>query len=71
MPETTTNPATQDFHWVMTVQTNDGLINTREAVITAPVSFTASDAYKFVIDQFKADYGPVIVLFYALTPNQL
>ncbi|WP_327160526.1 hypothetical protein [Streptomyces zaomyceticus] len=69
MPDTTS--ATQDFHWVMTVQTQDGRFNSREAVITAPVGFTASDAFKFVIDQFKADYGSVIVLFYALTPNEL
>jgi hypothetical protein len=71
MPETTTKPATQDFHWVMTVQTQDGRVNTREAVITAPVGFTSSDAFKFVIDQFKADFGSVVVLFYALTPNKL
>ncbi|MER6098372.1 hypothetical protein ABT154_21440 [Streptomyces sp. NPDC001728] len=55
----------------MTVQTQDGRVATREALITVPVGFTASDAYKFVIDQFKADYGSVVVLFYALTPNQL
>ena len=67
MPET----ATQDFHWVMTVQTADGRINTRDAVITAPIGFTASQAFKYVIDQFKADYGSVTVLCFALHPNRL
>jgi len=71
MPETSQPSATHDFHWVMTVQTTDGRVITGNAVITVPIGFTASQAFKYVIDQFKADYGSVTVLCFALHANRL
>jgi hypothetical protein len=64
--------ATSDFHWVMTVQTPDGRVNTRTAVITVPAGFTRAAAFEYVFKQFKADYGsPLTVLFFDLQPNKL
>lgn len=62
---------TKSFHWVMTAQAEDGLMNTRSAVITVPAGFTRDEAYQYVVQQFREDYGPVIVLFFDLQPNQL
>lgn len=65
-------PKTSDWHWVMTVQTPDGRVNTRTAVITVPDGFTRADAFEYVFKQFKADYGsPLTVLFFDLQPNKL
>lgn len=74
MPSTeqTAQPNTSDWHWVMTVQTADGRMNTRTAVITVPDGFTRNKAWEFVFKQFKADYGsPLTVLFFDLQPNKL
>jgi hypothetical protein len=68
----TTKPGTSVWHWVMTVQTADGRVNTRTAVITVPDGFTRADAFTYVFDQFKADYGSsMTVVFFDLQPNQL
>lgn len=65
-------PATKEFHWVMTVQTPDGRVNTRTAVITVPEGFTRAQAFSYVFGQFKEDYGsPLTVLFFDLQPNRL
>lgn len=74
MPSTdqTAQSTTSDWHWVMTVQTPDGRVNTRTAVITVPDGFTRASAFDFVFKQFKADYGsPLTVLFFDLQPNKL
>lgn len=64
--------ATIDLFWVMTVQTADGRVNTRTAVITAPVGYTRSQAFSYVFDQFKKEYGgPLTVLFYDLNENEI
>ena len=64
--------ATIDLFWVMTVQTADGRLNTRTAVITAPVGFTRAQAFDYVFKQFKADYsGPLTVLFFDLGENEI
>lgn len=64
--------ATIDLFWVMTVQTADGRVNTRTAVITAPVGFTRSQAFSYVFEQFKAAYGsPLTVLFFDLAKNEI
>ena len=61
-----------DWHWVMTVQTADGRVNTRTAIISVPADFTRAAAFEYVFKQFKADYGsPLTVLFFDLQPNQL
>lgn len=63
--------ATIDLFWVMTVQTADGRVNTRTAVITVPVGFTRASAFEYVFKQFKADYGsPLTVLFFDLQMNK-
>ncbi|HEX5567107.1 MAG TPA: hypothetical protein VFY14_09330 [Streptomyces sp.] len=68
----TAQTATSDWHWVMTVQTADGRINTRTAVITVPTGFTRAQAFDYVFNQFKADYGsPLTVLLFDLHPNKL
>lgn len=69
---TETEPTTTDWHWVMSVQTPNGIFNTRSAVITVPQGFTRAKAWDYVLNQFKADYGSTItVLFFDLRPNQL
>ena len=61
-----------DLFWVMTVQTADGRVNTRTAVITAPVGFTRKQAFEYVFAQFKEDYGsPLTVLFFDLHENEI
>lgn len=68
----TTQPTSSDWHWVMTVQTPNGIVNTRTAVITVPDGFTRAAAFDFVFKQFKEEYGsPLTVLFFDLQPNRL
>lgn len=68
----TAKPGTSAWHWVMTVQTPDGRVNTRTAVITVPDGFTRASAFTYVLDQFKADYGsPLTVLLFDFQPNKL
>ncbi|MEV0779209.1 hypothetical protein [Streptomyces sp. NPDC050428] len=68
----TIKPGTSDYHWVMTVQTADGRVNTRTAIITVPDGFSRADAFDYVFKQFKDDYGiPITVVFFALESNQL
>jgi hypothetical protein len=65
-------PTSMDLFWVMTVQTADGRVNTRTAVITAPVGFKRSQAFSYVFEQFKKDYGsPLTVLFFDLAENEI
>ena len=65
---------TTDYHWIMTVQTPDGRMNTRSAVITVPDGsngFTRASAFDYVREQFEADHGSQLaVLFFDLQPNQ-
>lgn len=64
--------ASMDLFWVMTVQTADGRMNTRTAVITVPVGFTRKQAYDYVFAQFKETYGgPLTVLFFDLAENEI
>jgi hypothetical protein len=70
--ETTATASTVELFWVMTVQTADGRFNTRTAVITVPVGFTRSQAFSYVFEQFKKDYGsPLTVLFFDLAENEI
>ncbi|MEU9495438.1 hypothetical protein AB0D73_27170 [Streptomyces sp. NPDC048215] len=70
---TDSTPApTTAWHWVMTVQTPRGVVNTRTAIVNVPDGFTRDKLWTFVLDQFKADFGDTIsVLFFDLQPNQL
>ncbi|MEV5236456.1 hypothetical protein [Streptomyces pseudogriseolus] len=68
----TAQPTSSDWHWVMTVQTPNGIVNTRTAVITVPDGFTRAAAFDFVFKQFKEEYGsPLTVLFFDLQSNRL
>ncbi|MFD7867336.1 hypothetical protein [Streptomyces sp. NPDC059783] len=63
---------TTEWHWVMTVQTPSGAINTRNATVHVPNGYTRAEVFEFVRDQFKATHGaPIVVLFFDLQPNQL
>lgn len=65
-------PTTTEWHWVMTVQTAGGVINTRNAIVHVPNGHTRAQLLDFVLGQFEADYGtPISVLFFDLQPNQL
>ncbi|MGW7617392.1 hypothetical protein ACWGLG_16300 [Streptomyces antimycoticus] len=69
---TASEQTTTQYHWIMTVQTSDGRVNTRTAIITVPDGFTRASAFDYVFKQFKADYGsPLTVLFFELQPNRL
>ncbi|WP_322500819.1 hypothetical protein TR631_12495 [Streptomyces rochei] len=68
----TTEPTNREWHWVMTVQTAKGVLNTRTATLTAPNDYTRAQLWSYIFDQFKADYdGPLTVLFFDLQPNKL
>lgn len=63
---------TTSYFWVMSVQTPDVRLNTRTAVVEVPAGFTREQLFKYVLDQFAADFGPVLtVLFFDLQPNKL
>lgn len=64
-------PQTTAWHWVMTIQTANGVMNTRSAVIQVPRGYTRDKAYRFVLDQFTQEYGQLSVLYFDLQPNQL
>ncbi|MFD9564375.1 hypothetical protein [Streptomyces sp. NPDC059994] len=61
-----------DYHYITTVQTHNGRLNTRDGVLTVPVGFTRAGAFKYLLDQLKEEYGsPISVLYFAFEPNQL
>jgi hypothetical protein len=68
----TTATQTTPYHWVMSVQTPEGLCNTRNAIVDVPPGTTRHQVFNFVYQQFTRDYGPqLVVLFFDLQPNQL
>ncbi|MFJ3043628.1 hypothetical protein [Streptomyces tendae] len=70
--ETSTTTDRTEWHWVMTVQTSDGITNTRSATLLVPTGTTRAQTLAYIYDQFKADYdGPLTVLFFDLQPNRL
>ncbi|WP_045563001.1 hypothetical protein [Streptomyces sp. FxanaA7] len=74
--QTTAAPETQptQFHWVMTVQTNDGRQATNDGRINAvPGVHTQETTYQAVRNAMKDLVGTdhFTVVFFALHPNQL
>jgi hypothetical protein len=68
----TTAPQTTAYQWIATVQTADGRLNTRSAIVDVPSGATREYVFDFVLKQFAQDYGtPLTVLFFDLQPNQL
>ncbi|MFF7476654.1 hypothetical protein [Streptomyces sp. NPDC008092] len=60
------------YHWVMSIQTPDGLMTTRDAVIDVPEGVTRQQIFHFVATQFAEDYGQTFtILFFGLQPNTL
>ncbi|WP_031072344.1 hypothetical protein [Streptomyces sp. NRRL S-118] len=61
-----------EFHYITTVQTRDGVLNTRDGLLTVPTGFTRAECFTHLLGQLKAEYGsPISVLYFALEPNQL
>ncbi|MFI0908204.1 hypothetical protein ACH4TE_32525 [Streptomyces sioyaensis] len=61
-----------EYHYVTTVQTREGVHNTRDGVLTVPAGFTRAACFGHLLQQLKDDYGtPISVLFFALEPNAL
>lgn len=77
-PAETTTPTSQpdpiSFHWVMTVQTNDGRQATNDGKISAvPGLHTHETTFQAVRNAMKDVVGTdhFTVVFYSLTPNQI
>ena len=67
-----TATAETDYHYVITVQTRTGVMNTREGVLTVPQGYTRIACLKQLMDQLRDEYGtPISILFFSLEPNQL
>lgn len=68
----TMQTATLDFHYVTTIQTSRGVLNTRDGILTVPIGFTRAEAFKYLMDQLKDEYQTTIsVLYFAFEPNRL
>lgn len=68
----TSQQATTEYHWVMSVQADGTLLNTRDAIVTVPANYTRQKLFQFVLNQFIEDYGtPITVLFWDAQPNRL
>ncbi|MDR3081048.1 MAG: hypothetical protein LBV60_08990 [Streptomyces sp.] len=64
---------TVTYHWIATVQTGDGRLNTHDGPVTAvPGVHTHTSTYRAVlanlIEKYGDDFG---LVFFALEPNQL
>lgn len=71
---TTAGQQTTDFHYITTVQTRDGLLNSRSGVLSVPTGsrYTRTTCFNHLMDQLTDEYGtPISVLFFALEPDQL
>lgn len=72
MTAATSQQTTTAYHWVMSVQTPDGRMNTRSAVVDVPEGVTREQVFAFVSNQFAEDYGQTFtVLLFDLHPNKL
>ncbi|MFI1183339.1 hypothetical protein ACH4UT_27845 [Streptomyces sp. NPDC020799] len=69
---TTSTPQNTEFHYITTVQTHQGMLNTRDGSLTVPAGFTRAACFQHLMGQLRDEYGtPISVLFFALEPNQL
>ncbi|MEU1309635.1 hypothetical protein ABZ419_12175 [Streptomyces cinnamoneus] len=69
---TTQTAQTTEFHYVTTVQTCEGVLNTRDGLLTVPTGFTRAECFNHLLGQLIEEYGaPISVLYFALEPNQL
>ncbi|MEH6374581.1 hypothetical protein V7793_09620 [Streptomyces sp. KLMMK] len=73
-PTTTAAAASQktSFHYITTVQTRDGLLNTRDGRLDLPAGFTRAMCFRYLMEQLADEYGtPLAVLYFALEPDAL
>lgn len=72
MTTPTTTPAAAalqktSFHYITTVQTRDGLLNTRDGQLDLPVGFTRAMCFRYLMEQLADEYGmPLAVLYFSL-----
>lgn len=70
--QATAETKTTDYHYVTTVQTREGVLNTRDGVLSVPAGFKRSACYHHLLGQLREEYGaPISVLYFALEPEQL
>jgi len=74
MPDTTETPAATPqltvYHFILTVQRENGMASTRADLLNLPAGATRTEALSFL----KNTYFPnenVAILFFDLAPNQL
>ncbi|MBF6045958.1 hypothetical protein GO001_12080 [Streptomyces sp. NRRL B-1677] len=60
------------YHYITTVQTHDGLLNTRDGILDVPAGFTRAACFGHLLSQLTEEYStPLAVLYFALEPNTL
>ncbi|MEV4927894.1 hypothetical protein [Streptomyces roseoverticillatus] len=60
------------YHYITTVQTRDGLLNTRDGILDVPAGFTRAACFGHLLAQLTEEYrAPLAVLYFALEPNTL
>ncbi|WP_058046265.1 hypothetical protein [Streptomyces roseifaciens] len=65
-------PQVTSFHYITTVQTRDGVLNTRDAILDVPAGFTRAMCFRHLTQQLADEYGtPLAVLYFALEPDAL
>jgi hypothetical protein len=70
----TNNPATTAYHWLMTVQTNDGRQGTNDGIVqVTPGIDTRQSTYVEVLRAMREWIGmnSITVLFFSLEPNTI
>lgn len=68
----TTQTEITEYFYVTTIQTFEGVLNTRGGTLTVPAGFTRAACYDHLTKQLKDEYqAQFSVLFFSLEPNQL
>ncbi|MET9412658.1 hypothetical protein ABZY03_00450 [Streptomyces klenkii] len=71
-PTFTGTQAMTAYHYITTVQTDDGRLNTRDGILDVPAGFTRAACFGHLLSQLAEEYGtPLAVLYFALEPNAL
>lgn len=70
---TTENTAQEsvEYHYITTVQTPGGALNTRDGLITVPSGYSRAECFRHLVNQLMQEYGQISVLYFALEPNRL
>ncbi|MFF7727674.1 hypothetical protein [Streptomyces sp. NPDC008001] len=71
-PMLTGTQATTAYHFIVTIQTPRGLMNTRSGVIHVQSGATRAECLDHIMKPLFAEFGePIVILFFALEPNTL